>query len=63
MDEDEYEEYLDQIDEIDPLLGEVRVPIDEGPLDYYLVFDRVVDDKGHVVPGCYRRKPLHVEYE
>ena len=55
MDEEEYDKYLNLIDAIDPLLD-----IEAGSSEEYEVLR---DENGFVVPGCFRRKPLHVEYE
>ena len=53
MDEEQYDTYLNLIDAVDPLLDP-----DDSP-----EFERLRDDMGIVVPGCYRRKPCEVEYE
>ena len=60
MDEDEYDAYLDQIDAVDPLLEPTPRFAEDDPMDIFPLFDRLRDESGLTVPGCYRRRPCSV---
>ena len=60
MDEDEYDEYLNQIDEIDPLLIARARSAEGDPMDDFPLYDRLRDKDGSTVPGCYRLRPCNV---
>lgn len=54
MDEEEYEKYLDQIDNLDALInGRAEEPT--------YIQDQLRDQDGIRVPGCYRTVPAPTE--
>lgn len=55
MDEDELDAYLNAIDRLDTRLGP-EYSVIETP-----IFDQLRDERGHRVPGCYRKHPLPTE--